>query len=73
MFTGDSNLGISYTAEGASRVVQEDGNECLLLCVNANKNAALAVQKLPPNPLAGLMKNARCKQGKITATTDRNL
>ena len=32
------------TAEEASRAVQEDGNECLLLCVNAKKHAANAVQ-----------------------------
>jgi hypothetical protein len=32
------------TTEGASRAAQEDGNECLLLCVNAKRNAAIAVQ-----------------------------
>ena len=34
------------TAEEASRVVQEDGNECLLLCVNAKNKSG----DIRPNP-----------------------
>ena len=39
----EQSHGVARTGGEASRKVQEDGNECLLVCVNALKNAAIAV------------------------------